>query len=185
MYVFMYVWIWVGVCFYYIMNNHEINTNVKARNVTISISIYSFQLLLILSCSIFLLPSRNNTYPEFCFHCLLAFFKNSVITYVLMSVKFLFSFSYMFLKIVWTVIFQDLLIPFSIITALLVIYIHINLWRYAPFIAIFNITSYKYVIIYFLVSSFLAIKNSNAINIFFLLVLNTLWPYCYQTHMWS
>ena len=42
MYVFIYVQMWLGVCFYYIMNDREINANAKARNVTISTSIYSF-----------------------------------------------------------------------------------------------------------------------------------------------
>lgn len=33
MYVFIYVQMWLGVCFYYIMNDCEINANVKAINV--------------------------------------------------------------------------------------------------------------------------------------------------------
>ena len=42
MYVFIYVQMWLGVCFYYMINDCEINTNVKARNAKISTSIYSF-----------------------------------------------------------------------------------------------------------------------------------------------
>lgn len=161
------------------MSNHEININLKVRNVIISTSIYPFYLLLMLSYSVSLHIPRGHPYFEFCFPSFLAFLKNSVITYVYVSVTH-FNFVYVLEQScmgVRRVIFQNLIIPFSIIIRLVLIYIHINVWSYGPFIAVFNITLYKWITMNFLFLNFWLLKTVMELTSFFLLLVSIIpWP---------